>query len=68
MTDQPRNRAKCLECDEVIESTYRHDFQQCSGGHIFVDGGHDYMRVGAYPDARYIFPYDEDVDSDSAGE
>jgi hypothetical protein len=40
------NRIKCLKCGDIIESTYRHDFVQCSCGACFVDGGHDYMRVG----------------------
>ena len=40
------NRIKCLKCGDIIESTYRHDWVQCSCGACFVDGGHDYMRVG----------------------
>lgn len=40
------NRIKCLKCGDIIESTHRHDFVQCSCGACFVDGGHDYMRVG----------------------
>ena len=40
------NRIKCLKCGDIIESTYRHDFVRCSCGACFVDGGHDYMRVG----------------------
>lgn len=41
-----RNAAKCLECDEVIESTHRHDFVRCSCENLFVDGGLDYVRRG----------------------
>jgi hypothetical protein len=41
-----RNAAKCLDCGDVIESTYRHDWRQCKCGHIFVDGGFDYVRHG----------------------
>lgn len=41
-----RNLAKCRQCGDVIESIYRHDFQWCSCGAIFVDGGHDYLRRG----------------------
>ena len=41
-----RNRIKCLKCGDIIESTYRHDWVQCNCGACFVDGGHDYMRVG----------------------
>ena len=41
-----KNAIKCLKCGDVIESTYRHDWVQCSCGACFVDGGRDYMRVG----------------------
>ena len=41
-----RNRIKCLKCGDIIESKYTHDWVQCSCGACFVDGGHDYMRVG----------------------
>jgi len=41
-----RNRAQCLKCMDIIESTYRHDFVGCSCGAIFVDGGTDYLRRG----------------------
>ena len=38
------NKAKCLKCGDVIESTYRHDFVTCSCGNLSVDGGHDYLK------------------------
>ena len=41
-----RNRIKCLKCGDIIESTYRHDWVQCTCGACYVDGGHDYMRIG----------------------
>lgn len=41
-----RNKIQCLKCGDVIESKHRHDWVQCSCGACFVDGGHDYMRVG----------------------
>lgn len=41
-----RNRAKCAKCEDVIESTFRHDFVSCKCGAIFVDGGMDYFRAG----------------------
>ena len=41
------NRAKCKLCNDIIESTHRHDFVSCSCGEIFVDGGKDYLRRGA---------------------
>jgi hypothetical protein len=39
-------KVKCLKCDDVIESKYRHDFVTCKCGNAFVDGGSDYTRYG----------------------
>jgi len=41
-----RNRARCRQCGDVIESLHRHDFVTCKCGAIFVDGGTDYLRAG----------------------
>jgi hypothetical protein len=49
-----RNRAQCLECMGILESKHRHDFVMCgcfsekkmTG--IFIDGGLDYVRSGAF--------------------
>lgn len=40
------NKARCKKCGDVIESKFRHDFQSCKCGAIFVDGGRDYCRRG----------------------
>jgi hypothetical protein len=53
MTEKLRNRARCLKCNDIIESTYRHDFVKCKCGAIFVDGGNDYWRAGA-TDFKYF--------------
>ncbi len=39
-----RNSAKCLNCNEEIESKHRHDFATCKCGNLSVDGGLDYLR------------------------
>lgn len=39
-----RNRAKCLNCGEILESTFTHHYVTCSCGSLSVDGGHDYIR------------------------
>ena len=39
-----RNRAKCLKCGEIVESTFTHDYKRCRCGALAVDGGHDYIR------------------------
>lgn len=38
------NKAKCLLCGDVLESTSRHDSKTCRCGNLSVDGGHDYIR------------------------
>ena len=38
------NRAKCLQCGDIIESVHRHDFKFCSCRKLAVDGGLDYIR------------------------
>lgn len=40
------SKIRCLECDTVIESKSRHDFQRCPCGNAFIDGGDDYVRAG----------------------
>ena len=43
-----RNAVKCLVCDTVLESKYRHHFSGCScDNQAFCDGGMDYNRTGA---------------------
>ena len=48
-------KIKCLKCNGIIESFYRHDFKWCSCGNIFIDGGKDYLRYGgkALEDGSY---------------
>jgi len=50
---QQKNKAKCKNCGDIIESKHRHDFVACScfeneegNKGIFVDGGNDYWRYG----------------------
>lgn len=38
------NKARCRQCDDVIESTHRHDFVWCKCGAIAVDGGTAYLK------------------------
>lgn len=39
-----KNQIKCNHCGDIIESTSRHDFKECSCGAVSIDGGHDYLR------------------------
>ena len=61
-----RNRAKCALCGDEIESKHRHDFQQCSCGEIFTDGGQVYVRQGAY-NLKNLIDLSEYEDDDDAG-
>lgn len=50
------NKIKCKKCGDVIESTYTHDYKQCSCGSCVVDGGHEYLRRsfnGSTPEECY---------------
>ncbi len=38
-----RNRIRCRNCGDIIESCYTHDFKTCSCGRVAVDGGHDHL-------------------------
>jgi len=40
------NSAKCYKCETTVKSISRHDFQECSCGNVFVDGGYNYIRQG----------------------
>ncbi len=41
------NKIKCKGCQEILESIYTHDFQECGcENHSFCDGGTEYQRVG----------------------
>ena len=43
-----RNVVKCLVCNTILESKYRHDFKMCSClNSSSVDGGLDYQRMSA---------------------
>ena len=39
------SKAKCLLCDDVIESTHVHDFVTCYCGNLSLDGGDECIRV-----------------------
>lgn len=40
------SKAKCLDCEDILESKHRHDFVKCKCGNSFLDGGDDYFRGG----------------------
>lgn len=54
-----RNRAECLKCGQVVESTSRHHFSRCQCGNIAVDGGTAYYRRLYKSDQWRELPDDE---------
>ena len=44
MEDILVNKIRCKKCNDIIESTHRHDFKCCKCGAVAVDGGRDYLR------------------------
>lgn len=44
-----RNSAKCLKCNDEVESKHRHDFVWCSCKSLAVDGGKAYLKRSGYP-------------------
>lgn len=40
------NQAKCLICNDIIQSKYTHDYVTCSCGNLSVDGGISYAKRG----------------------
>ena len=42
------NKIRCKRCNDVIESTHRHDFKFCKCGAVAVDGGADYLKRSGY--------------------
>jgi hypothetical protein len=56
----------CLSCDDVIYSRAQHDFRKCSCGCVNVNGGREYFKHGAIPNAEFhILEVDVDVSLDA---
>lgn len=47
------NRAKCLDCGDIIISKHRHDFVKCTCGNLAVDGGESYLRRLSTPKRNF---------------
>lgn len=55
-----RNRAKCMVCQDIIESVHVHDYVMCKCGQIAVDGGNNgTWRAAAYEWSNFIRIDDE---------
>lgn len=53
------NKIRCKFCGDVLESMFTHDFQLCSCGSCFTDGGHYYIRRGFPPDMKPEDAYED---------
>ena len=54
------NKIRCKRCNDVIESTHRHDFKFCKCGAVAVDGGTDYLKRSGYcEDWEELSEYEE---------
>lgn len=38
-------KIRCLKCNDVIESLYKHDYRKCKCGSSSIDGGKVYTRI-----------------------
>ncbi len=60
------NKIKCLSCNTILTSYFRHDFKWCKCESIFVDGGMDYLRRGGEGIDNYeeLSTYVEETEED----
>ena len=49
----PGHEVQCLQCGDVIQSMYRHDFKWCACKSIAVDGGGDYLKMSYTEGSEY---------------
>jgi len=58
------NAIHCPKCGDTIYSRHRHDFRYCTCGTVAIDGGFDYTKICAEPDAIYkVVPFQLEVDA-----
>lgn len=56
-----RNIIQCKKCNDIIESTYTHDFKWCKCRAIFIDGGKEYVRCGGnLEEMKFLTEYEEE--------
>lgn len=63
------SKLKCLQCGQILESKFRHDFQSCTcSNKTFVDGGFDYCRAGGVRLDLIEYLADETKDVNKGGD
>lgn len=60
------NRAKCLKCNQILESNGSHVFQSCQCGNVSIDGEKGCIRHQWYDEDNYqnLSEYFDDEESD----
>jgi hypothetical protein len=58
------NKAKCLDCGDILESKHRHDYVTCTCGNLAVDGGKDYLKrnFSNYSKVKELSEFEGDLD------
>lgn len=52
-------KIKCLICNDIIESKYRHDLVNCRCENCYIDGGQDYLHFGGKDFNKILIIFDD---------
>lgn len=52
-------KIKCLICNEIIESKYRHNLVSCKCENYYVDGGQEYLNFGENDFSKILIIFDD---------
>lgn len=52
-------KIKCLNCNEIIKSKYRHDLVSCKCNNCYIDGGQDYLHFGGNDFNKILIIFDD---------
>ena len=52
-------KIKCLNCNEIIKSKYRHDLVSCKCNNCYIDGGQDYLHFGGNDLNKILIIFDD---------
>ena len=52
-------KIKCLRCNDIIESKYRHGLSSCKCNNCYIDGGQDYLHFGGKDFTKILIIFDD---------
>ncbi len=52
-------KIKCLNCNEIIKSKYKHDLVSCKCNNCYIDGGQDYLHFGGNDFNKILIIFDD---------